>query len=70
MDVGAPLAAALAVAVVWRQMAGTPDSQGWILFNLAVASLLTPLAAALAAPQIRGLVLQYLPGKVKIRIER
>lgn len=69
MDVGAPLAAALAVAVMWRQMAGTPDSQGWMLFNLAAVSLLTPLAAALAAPQIRGLVLQHLPGKAKLRIE-
>jgi O-antigen/teichoic acid export membrane protein len=70
MDVGAPLAAALAVAGVWRQVAGSSDHPGWMLFNLAVASLLTPLAAALAAPQIRGILLQYLPGKVKMRIER
>lgn len=69
MDVGAPLAAALAVAGVWRQVAGTPDSPGWMLFNLAAVSLLTPLAAALAAPQIRDLVLQHLPGKAKLRIE-
>jgi O-antigen/teichoic acid export membrane protein len=69
MDVGAPLAAALAVAVVWRHVAGTPESQGWILFNLLAVSLFTPLAAALATPQIRGLVLQYLPGKAKLRIE-
>ncbi|MEO8008500.1 MAG: hypothetical protein ABI728_08285, partial [Betaproteobacteria bacterium] len=68
MDVGAPLAAALVVVVLWRHMAGSPDSQGWMLFNLGAVSLLTPLAAALAAPQIRGLVLQYLPGKARSKI--
>ena len=70
LDVGAPLVAALLVAGVWRKLAGTPESHGWMFFNLAVASLLTPLAAALAAPQIRALVLQHLPGKAKLRIDR
>ena len=70
LDVGAPLVAALLVAGVWRKLAGTPESHGWMLFNLAVASLLTPFAAALAAPQIRALVLQHLPGKAKLRIGR
>ncbi|MGH8743315.1 MAG: hypothetical protein ACREUY_03460, partial [Burkholderiales bacterium] len=59
VDVGAPLAAALSVAGLWRQMVGPADSYGWMLFNLAMVSLLTPLAAALAAPQIRGLIVHY-----------
>ena len=59
VDVGAPLAAAFSVAGLWSQVAGHPDSYGWMLFNLATVSLLTPLAAAFAAPQIRGLIVHY-----------
>ena len=70
LDVGAPLAAALTVASVWKQLVEAPDSPGWMLFNLAVVSVLTPLAAAFAAPQIRALVLQYLPGKVWRRTDK
>ncbi|HKQ26531.1 MAG TPA: oligosaccharide flippase family protein [Burkholderiales bacterium] len=66
IDVGAPLAAALTVAVIWRQVTGTADSQGWMLVNLAAVSLLTLLAATLAAPQIRALLLRQLPGKTKV----
>ena len=68
MDVGAPLAAALSVAGLWSQMVGPADSYGWMLFNLAMVSFLTPLAAAFATPQIRGLVVHYLAkgaGRIK-----
>jgi O-antigen/teichoic acid export membrane protein len=58
-DVGAPLAAALSVAGLWRLAAGISDSQGWMLFNLAAVSLLAPLAAAFAAPQIRELIAHH-----------
>lgn len=64
-DVGAPLAAALAVAGSWKLAAGVPDSQGWMLFNLAAVSLLTPLAAAFAAPQIRGLIAHYFRSRAR-----
>ncbi len=59
MDVGAPLVAAFSVAGLWRQVVGPADSSGWMLFNLAMVSLLTPLAAAFAASQIRGLIVHY-----------
>ena len=68
MDVGAPLAAALAVAGLWSQVAGHPGSYGWMLFNLAMVSFLTPLAAAFAASQIRGLIVHYIAkssGRIK-----
>lgn len=63
MDVGAPLAAALSVAVLWRQVAELSDSYGWMLFNLVTVSLLTPLAAAFAAPQIRDLIVHHFLGR-------
>jgi len=65
MDVGAPLIAALLAAGLWRQAAGVQDSYAWMLFNLVAVSLFTPLAAAFAAPQIRGLIVHYLSGRAQ-----
>lgn len=62
-DVGAPLAAVLLVAGLWRQMLGGPNSYGWMLFKLSMVFLLALLAAAFAAPQIRGLIMQYCLGR-------
>jgi O-antigen/teichoic acid export membrane protein len=63
VDVGMPLVAALSVAVLWRQTIGLDGPYGWMLFKLAVVSLLTAISAALAAPQIRALVAQHVPGR-------
>lgn len=60
VDTGAPLAAALAVAGLWKLTAGLPDRYGWTLLSLAAVSLLTALAAAFAAPQIREMIMRYL----------
>lgn len=59
VDVGVPLAVALAVASLWRQIAGTSDSHGWMLLNLGMVTLVTLLATALAAPQIREIILHF-----------
>ena len=62
VDVGAPLAASLAVAGLWKQAVVLPGPW-WMLFNLVTVSLLTTLAAAFAAPQIRALIVQRVLSK-------
>lgn len=54
LDVGAPLALAVLVAGLWWLVVGTPVGYGAVLINLAGVSLLTVVAAVLAAPQIRA----------------
>ncbi|MBI3044308.1 MAG: oligosaccharide flippase family protein [Betaproteobacteria bacterium] len=63
MDLAAPLAAAMSVAILWRYFVGVPETFGWMLLNLVTVSALTLLAAAFAANQIRGLIMHYFPGK-------
>lgn len=65
MDVGAPLIATFLVAGLWTLAAGIQDSYVWMLFNLVAVSLLTPLAAAIAAQQIRGLMVNYISGRAR-----
>lgn len=60
VDTGAPLAAALAVAGLWKLAGGTPAAYSAMLLNLAGVSLFTAVAAALAAPQIRILAMHYI----------
>lgn len=62
-DVGAPLAAVVAVAGTWRLTVGNPDSYAGMFASVAAVSLLTALAAAAAAPDIRALVFRYLANK-------
>jgi hypothetical protein len=59
VNVGAPRAAVLSVAALWTLLVGQPDSYGRMLVNLAILSLFTLLAAALATPQIRGLISHF-----------
>lgn len=63
VDVGAPLAAALVVAGLWKQAVAFPDQYGWTLFGLGAVSLLAQLAAAVAAPEIRSQIARHLPTK-------
>jgi O-antigen/teichoic acid export membrane protein len=56
VDVGMPLAAALVVAVSWQQVVGVSGTAGWMLSKLAAVSLLTAMAAAFAAPQVRAMI--------------
>lgn len=58
VDVGAPLAAALAMGGLWKGVIGLPGPAFWQLLSLAGTFALTVLAAALAAPRIRALILQ------------
>ena len=59
VDVGVPLLAALSVAGLWRQAIGLTGSYGWMVFNLAVVSVLTAASAALATPAIRKIIVQW-----------
>ena len=59
-DVGLPLAAALAVALAWKAVMGSPDGYAGLLANIVGVSLLTAAAAALAAPDIRLMIRQLL----------
>jgi O-antigen/teichoic acid export membrane protein len=59
VDVGAPLAAALSVAVVWRLVSGGDGSYAMMFAHLAIAAFLSLTAAVLAAPQMRGIVLEH-----------
>ena len=57
-DVGAPVLAAFSVAALWKVGFGSPQSYGWMLANLASVTLITALAAVIAAPQVRTLLMQ------------
>jgi O-antigen/teichoic acid export membrane protein len=69
IDVGLPLAAAASVAGSWRFLFGLSGPYGWMLFNLAVVSVLTALAAALATPLTRGMLVRHLSGAADHRAE-
>jgi hypothetical protein len=58
VDVGAPLAAALAVAAFWKQAIGVSGPYISMLVSFGLLLLLTALAAASAAPQVRVLLAQ------------
>jgi O-antigen/teichoic acid export membrane protein len=60
IDVGAPLAAVIAVTGIWKLIMGTPAGYGSMLLNLAAVSLCAAVAAAAAAPQVRGLFVHLL----------
>lgn len=60
VDVGVPLAAALATGGFWKLAIGLPGPYSWMLLNLAAVSALTALASVCAAPQTRELLLQKL----------
>jgi O-antigen/teichoic acid export membrane protein len=60
VDVGAPLAAALGVALLWRFVSGGGGSYSMMFTNLAISAVLSVTAAALAAPQMRGIVVERL----------
>jgi len=59
-DVGAPLVAVLAVAGLWKVGVVTPAGYGAMLLNLAGVSLAAAVAAVIAAPQIRALIMNLL----------
>jgi len=65
VDVGQPLAAALAVGGLWHLAGGIPVHYGWALLSLAAVALLTTLAAAFAAPQIREMIVRRLWTRVR-----
>ena len=60
VDTGAPLAAAVAVAGLWKLAVGTPIAYSAMLLNLVGVSICTALAAALASPQVRSLIIDLL----------
>jgi O-antigen/teichoic acid export membrane protein len=62
-DVGAPLAAVLAVAGLGRIAIVPEGSYAAVLAGVAAVSLCTLLAAAFAAPDIRALMFKYLADK-------
>jgi O-antigen/teichoic acid export membrane protein len=59
VDTGAPLAAAIAAAGLWKLAVDTPIAYSAMLLNLVGVSLVTALAAMLAAPQVRILGMHY-----------
>ncbi len=59
VDTGGPLVAALVVAGLWKLMTGTPSTYAAILINLFCVSLLTAIAAGLAASQVRTQLKEY-----------
>jgi O-antigen/teichoic acid export membrane protein len=63
VDMGAPLAAALAVAGIARLAIAPGCSYAAVLVGVAAASLCTLLAAVLAAPDIRSLMVKYVADK-------
>jgi hypothetical protein len=57
-DIGLPLAAALVTAGLGRSLINTQASRFSMLLGIAVVSLLTLAAAAIAAPSIRRHILR------------
>jgi O-antigen/teichoic acid export membrane protein len=57
VDVGLPLVAAVTVATICRQMINMSSPDGWLVLKLTAVSLLTAMASALAAPQVRSMIL-------------
>jgi hypothetical protein len=57
IDVGAPLAAALVTAFFWRAITASHESYSMMFAQVAGALVLSLAAAALAAPQMRNIVL-------------
>lgn len=53
IDVGAPLAAVLALTLAWRLIIGTPETYGASLLNLVGVSLAAAVVAVVATPQVR-----------------
>jgi O-antigen/teichoic acid export membrane protein len=62
VDVGAPLALAVAVVVGGRLLFGVPQSYAMKLGLIAALSLLALLAAVLAAPEVRSAIFKRMAG--------
>lgn len=68
VDVGQPLVAAVAVAVAWKLTVPAAASHVLLLAQMAGVSLMTLMAAALAAPHIRALVAERLGRAMPSRV--
>ena len=63
-DVGPPLVAATAVAVIWKLTFAVPAALWWGALYLVAVALAAAVAAALAAPEIRRLLSHFVASRI------